>query len=230
MELMSEPTEPFVLKFTVNGKSLRLKTGLTHTPEEETLEWLKKNVLEYDYKGPGFYYTKDQSVTWVPKVEDVRVNPKYWDEDGNVLIITPEYNEQLHKGKRHNGKEIKNGGGVICLHGSMISYKHGVLHDNDDSCTGRIPAIYAYGNSYSYQNGVLQSDGDKPAINEYGNLYWYDAGNLHRGNDLPAVKLYDGTLEWRHEGVLHRVGNPARILPDGTEEHYLNGVLVQPVA
>lgn len=230
MESMPEYTEPFVLKFIVNGKSLRLKTGLTHTYDDENLEWVKKNVFT-DYKGHGFYYNKNQCFTWVPKVEDVRINPKYWDEDGNVLIITPEYNEHLHKGKRHNGEEIKNGGGVICLHGSMISYKHGVLHDNDDSCTGRIPAIIlSCGDSYSYQNGVLQSDGDKPAIKEYRDLYWYDVGKLHRGNDQPAVKLYDGTLEWRHEGVLHRVGKPARVLPDGTEEHYLNGVMLQPVS
>ena len=66
---------------------------------------------------------------------------------------------------------------------------------------------------------------DRPAIHIDGTRVWTVDGNpgskLHRVGK-PAIVRDDGSFEYWHNGVLHRIGGPAVF--DGVEEsHFLHG-------
>ena len=78
------------------------------------------------------------------------------------------------------------------------------------------------------ERGLLHSEIDgllMPAvITARGAECWYRHGQLHSWNDEPSYSQEDGSRFWHKEGALHRVGGPAIVWRDGSEEWWEEGV------
>ena len=58
-------------------------------------------------------------------------------------------------------------------------------------------------------------------ITEAGSKWWYK-GRLHRING-PALEGVAGHRAWYRHGILHRIDGPAIIIPNGTNQYWVDG-------
>lgn len=86
---------------------------------------------------------------------------------------------------------------------------------------------------YTYLFGRLHSFYDIAAVITSWRREWYKYGELHREDDLPALiakPLVHGEFRiWYKNGLIHRIGKPARITKIGTiinEEYFINGEVI----
>jgi hypothetical protein len=73
---------------------------------------------------------------------------------------------------------------------------------------------------------IIDTDGQvlSKVTYEYGTVeYRNDKGQIHRIGG-PAVICTDGTQEYYREGKIHRTDGPALIVPDGTVEYWMAGI------
>ncbi len=82
------------------------------------------------------------------------------------------------------------------------------------------------GIEYRDADGEYHRDAGWAVIWPDGSRFRFQHGVLHSDGDQPTVERADGTVEYMQDGLHHRVGGPAMIIPStGQEIWYQHGLL-----